>query len=85
VIDLCTRLGIPSGARDEKSRILVVTVGDEDAGILVDRVRGVVRIHPEAIRPVPETIERGAECLRGIARKEDKLYILLDIEKTLGA
>ncbi len=84
VIDLSRRLGIPAGVRDEKSRIVVVTVNDEEAGIVVDRVTGVVRISPDAVRPVPETIEKGAEFLRGIARKGDKLYILLDIQKTLG-
>jgi purine-binding chemotaxis protein CheW len=85
VVDLCKRLGLPGGLRDEKSRILVLTVNDEDAGIVVDRVTGVVRIQSDSIRPVPETIERGAEYLKGIARREDKLYILLDIEKALGA
>jgi len=84
VIDLCTRLGFPAGLRDEKSRILVLSLNDEDTGIVVDRVTGVVRIHPDAIRPVPDTIERGAEFLKGIARKNDKLYILLDVEKALG-
>ena len=48
-------------------------------------VTGVVRIHPEDIRPVPETIEQGSEYLRGIVRKNDRLYILLDREKALGA
>ncbi len=85
VIDLCTRLGIPAGVRDEKSRILVVNLKEDDIGIIVDRVTGVVKIRQETIRPVPETIEHGAEFLRGIARKDDKLYILLDREKALGA
>ncbi len=85
VIDLCRRLGLPPGKQDEKSRIIVVSVDDEDAGIHVDRVAGVVRISPDAVRPTPETIEHGAEFLRGIARKEDKLYILLDTEKAVGA
>ena len=84
VIDLCRRLGLTPGKQDEKSRIIVVSVNDEDAGIHVDRVTGVVRISPDAVRPTPETIEHGAEFLRGIARKEDKLYILLDIEKAVG-
>ncbi len=85
VIDLSKRLGLPPAVRDEKSRILVVSSNDEDTGIVVDRVTGVVRIHPEDIRPVPETIERGSEYLRGIVRKNDRLYILLDREKALGA
>ena len=85
VIDLSRRLGLPPAARDEKSRILVVSSNDEDTGIVVDRVTGVVRIQPEDIRPVPETIVQGAEYLRGIVRKNDRLYILLDREKALGA
>lgn len=85
VIDLGRRLGLPSGKKDEKSRIIVVSVNEEDAGIQVDRVTGVIRIGPDAVRPTPETIEHGAEFLRGIARKDDKLYILLDIEKAVGS
>ena len=85
VLNLRKRLGLPPGGdEDEKARILVLTLNDEDTGVVVDRVTGVVRIQPETIRPVPETIEHGAECLKGIARKDDRLYILLDIEKTLG-
>ena len=85
VIDLCKRLGLPAAEQDERSRIIVVSVNDEDAGIHVDRVTGVIRISPDAVRPTPETIEHGEEFLRGIARKEDRLYILLDIEKAVGA
>jgi purine-binding chemotaxis protein CheW len=85
VIDLCRRLGLPPGKKDEKSRIIVVSVNEEDAGIQVDRVTGVIRILPDAMRPTPETIEHGSEFLRGIARKDDKLYILLDIEKAIGS
>jgi purine-binding chemotaxis protein CheW len=85
VIDLCRRLGLPPGKNDEKSRIIVVSVNEEDAGIHVDRVTGVVRIPPESVRPTPETIEHGAEFLKGIVRKDDRLYILLDIEKAIGS
>lgn len=86
VIDLCKRLGLASGVRDEKSRIVVISVEDEDMGILVDRMTGVVRFLPDIIRPAPDTIDQraGAEFLRGIARKDDKLYILLDVDKAVG-
>jgi purine-binding chemotaxis protein CheW len=85
IIDLGKRLGLPPGITNEKTRIIVVSVNDEDAGIRVDRVTGVVKIASDAIRPTPETIAHGAEFLQGIARKNDKLYILLDIEKAIGA
>jgi purine-binding chemotaxis protein CheW len=85
VIDLGRRLGLPRAQRDEKARIIIISPDDEDAGIVVDRVTGVMRISPEAIRPAPETVEQGAEFLRGIARKGDRLYILLDLNKAVGS
>ena len=85
VIDLGRRLGLPPATRDEKARIIIISPDDEDAGIIVDRVTGVVRLSPDAIRPAPETVEQGAEFLKGIARKGDRLYILLDLNKAAGS
>jgi len=83
VIDLCTRLCLMSGLRNEKSRIIVVSTDDEDVGLVVDRVTGVFKIRQDAIRPAPENVERGSEYLRGIVRQDDKLYIILDLSKLL--
>ena len=87
IIDLNRRLGLAASERDEKSRIIVVSMGQDDqVGLFVDRVRGVVRFAPSAVQPAPETVEQGAgaEFLKGIARKNDRLYILLDVEKAAG-
>jgi purine-binding chemotaxis protein CheW len=84
IIDLCRRFGLPAGVQDEKSRIVVVSSADEEVGLLVDRVTGVFSILPDEIKPAPENIEQGAEFLRGIVRKEERLYILLDLEKAVG-
>ncbi|MHB8846537.1 MAG: chemotaxis protein CheW [Nitrospirota bacterium] len=87
VIDLNRRLGLAASERDEKSRIIVVSLGQDDqVGLFVDRVRGVVRFLPSVVRPAPETVAQGsgAEFLKGIARTGDRLYILLDVEKAVG-
>lgn len=85
IVDLHRRLGLGVAAQDERSRIVVVHLGDDDTvGLTVDRVRGVVRILPSSVRPVPETVEQGAELLLGIARKDERLLILLDVEKAVG-
>lgn len=86
VIDLSQRLGLGPGDRGERSRVIVVSIGNEETGLLVERVTGVVRIRPDEIRPAPETAEQGpeAEFLQGIARKNDVLYILLELKKVLG-
>ena len=87
VIDLNRRLGLSVSLRDEKSRIVVVSLErDDQVGLFVDRVRGVVRIAPSAVQPAPETVEQGggAEFVKGIARMNERLYILLDVEKAAG-
>ncbi len=84
VMDLCKRLGVTQASRDEKSRILVVSPDEEDVGLMVDRVSSVLRVMPDAIKPVPENIEHGAEFLRGIVRRDDKLFILLDLVKAVN-
>ncbi len=86
VVDIGKRLGVSPGTRDDRSRIVVVSMENEETGMLVDRMTGVVRIPAEAFRPAPETIEsgEGAEFLSGIARKDEVLYILLDIDKAVG-
>jgi purine-binding chemotaxis protein CheW len=84
VMDLCTRLGLKPVERDEKARIIVVSPDEEDVGLLVDRVTGVIRIPQDAIKPAPDSIEQGAEYLYGIVRHNDKLYIVLDLVKAAG-
>jgi len=87
LIDLNRRLALAARPADEKTRIVVVRLDNhDDAGLLVDRVKGVVRIRPDAIKPAPETVEQGANAafLKGIARKDETLYILLDVEKVVG-
>ena len=83
IIDLHRRLGLAEAAWGERSRIVVLNLGPDDRiGLFVDRVRGVVRFLPSVVRPVPETVEQGAEFLQGIVRKDDRLLILLDVQKT---
>lgn len=84
ILDLRKRFGLATAVNDEKSRIVIVSSNDEEVGLLVDRVTGVFRILPNEIKPAPENIEQGSEFLRGIARKGDKLYILLDLKKAVG-
>jgi len=85
IIDLGQRLGLGRAAMNEKSRVVVVTVDDEKVGFIVDRVTGVVKLSPDLVRAVPETVEHGVEFLRGIARKDDRLFILLDLDKAAGS
>jgi purine-binding chemotaxis protein CheW len=84
IVDLCKRLGLQPGVRDEKSRIIVVSTEEEDVGLVVDRVTGVLTVFPDEIKPAPENVEQGAGYIRGITRKGDRLHILLDLKKAVA-
>jgi purine-binding chemotaxis protein CheW len=82
VINLRTRFGLPDGERGRATRIVVLEAGGQTVGALVDAVSEVLRIPRDAIEPPGATLQ-GPETahLRGIAKLEDRLVILLDLDK----
>jgi len=85
VIDLRMRFGLPAKETTDESRILVVTVDEQTIGVIVDAVDEVLRISQDQISPPPPTVESlGRNYLTGLAKLDDRLLILLDIDKFLG-
>ncbi len=85
VVDLKKRFGLAEGDRTKASRIVVVDVGDHTIGMVVDAVSEVLRVHSSAVEPpspVVTTIE--SDYIRGIAKLEGRLIILLDLDKVLS-
>jgi len=54
IVDLSERLGWQKTQVHGRSCILVVTLGDKQAGFLVDEVNDIVSIDPAQIQPAPE-------------------------------
>jgi purine-binding chemotaxis protein CheW len=86
VINLRTRFGLPGTETDRASRIVVMEVGGQTVGAAVDAVSEVLRI-PESIVEPPGATLSGPETahLRGIAKLEDRLVILLDLNRILNS
>ena len=85
VVDLKKRFGLEGGERTKASRIVVVDVGDHTIGMMVDAVSEVLRVAGGAVEPpspVVTTIE--SDYIRGIAKLEGRLIILLDLDKVLS-
>jgi len=64
--------------------MIVLNVGERVVGMVVDSVSDVVRLGGEQIRAVPElgaTIDR--QFLTGIGTLDDRMLILLDIERLM--
>lgn len=84
IIDLRKRFGLKIGAYTEDTRIIVVNIRTKTIGVIVDAVTQVIRISSSQIDPTPPTVAAmGKEHIRGLAKLEDRLLILLDLEKIL--
>jgi purine-binding chemotaxis protein CheW len=84
VVDLRRRFGLPMADHTRASRIVVVEVGDQVVGIIVDGVSEVLRVNTATIEP-PSPVVAGidSEYLQGIAKLPERLVILLDLERAI--
>lgn len=84
VIDLRKRFGLHAKEADAQTRIMVVDVGTT-VGLIVDSVSEVLRLSADTIEPPPPmTGGDGSEFIRGVGKLQDRLLILLDIDRLLG-
>jgi len=84
VLDLKRKLGLGEVAVERAARIVVVRVQDRMLGLLVDGASQVLKVPVSRIEPPPEeVVERGGDYIRGVAKLEDRLIILIDLERVL--
>jgi purine-binding chemotaxis protein CheW len=84
VFDMHRRLGHDDGERSGKERIIVVHMGDEFCGVVVDEVIQVAKLHSAAIEPPPAVLEGiDRDFVGGIGSFDGQMLILLNLEKIL--
>ena len=84
VVDLRKRFGLPAEEESKENRIVVVDIGAQDIGVVVDAVTEVLRIATESVEPPASVITTAdSEYLLGIAKLDSRLIILLDLERVL--
>jgi purine-binding chemotaxis protein CheW len=85
VLDLRTRLGLGEVATSRAARIVVVRVKDRLLGLLVDGASQVLKIPVSQVEPAPEeVVQKGGDYIRGVAKLDDRLIILVDLERLLA-
>lgn len=85
VVDLRKRFGVMVAEETKDNRIVVVDIGGQDIGVIVDAVTEVLRIPSSAIEPPSSVItSTDSEYLLGIAKLDDKMIILLELESVLS-
>jgi purine-binding chemotaxis protein CheW len=85
VIDLKRRLGLGDVEASRVARVVVVKLKDRLVGLLVDGASQVLKVPLSIIEPAPEeVVEIDANYIRGVAKLEKRLIILVDLVKILG-
>ena len=82
IVNLRKRFGLPPREVDDETRTIVVNIHDKTVGCIVDAVTQVMRINRDQIQPPPLSfLAISHQYIAGLARLEDRLLIILDIER----
>ena len=85
VIDLRKRLNLAQIDLTNDSRIIVVEIDDKTVGFIVDKVKEVLRIDSKITEPPPPMVSGvGSEFITAVAKLDDRLITLLDLQILLS-
>ena len=86
IVDMRIRLRMAQVHYDAFTVVIVLNIGRRIMGMVVDAVSDVITLSPVQLRPVPELNSAIAgDHLLAIGSLEDRMLILLDIEKLMGS
>ena len=84
VIDLRLKMKMSKAETTSETAIIILDLSPLSLGIIVDSVESVLAVGNEEVQPPPDVGTNNTAYIRGVARKDSKLILLLDIERTLS-
>ena len=85
VINLRKKFGLTDKETDDSSRIIIMEIQGITNGLIVDSVSEVLRILTNTIEPAPPMSSNiSSQFIKGIAKLENRLIILIDLDRLLG-
>lgn len=85
VVDLRPRFGMETVEQSGESRIVVVDIGGESIGVMVDAVTEVLKIADDSIESASSVVSTAeSSYIQGIANLGERLIILLALDKVLS-
>ena len=86
IIDMRIKFRLGEANYDQFTVVIILNVAGRVMGIVVDRVSDVISLESEQMRPTPEF---GAvidtEYIMGLGTVDERMLILIDIEKMMGS
>lgn len=83
VIDLRKRFGDNATTPTRRNRILVVEHKGRLCGLIVDSASEVLKIPASDVEPSTEVFHEGLNSVTGLAKHQNRLIVLLDMDKLL--
>ena len=84
IVDLKKRFNLDENEGEKNTGIIIVKIDDVDMGIIIDAISKVVSIATSNIQPPPPMLSGiGQKYIKGVAKLEDKLLVVLDLEKLI--
>jgi purine-binding chemotaxis protein CheW len=87
VVDLKRKLGLGDVVPGRQSRVVVVKLRERLVGLLVDGASQVLKVLVSSIEAAPEELTEAAieqSAIRGVAKLEKRLIILIDLARILA-
>ena len=82
VLDLRCRLGWGDTDPTARHVIIVVRIGEQLQGLIVDAVNDIVSVAPEAMQPLPDMGDvEASRYLDGLATIEDRMILILALDR----
>ena len=85
IVDLRKRFGLEKKEHSKSTRIIVVKVDEVTIGLIVDEVSEILRLPEDRVEPPPPIVAGiEADYIKGVGKLEDRLLVLLDLNKILS-
>lgn len=85
IVDLRIKFDLGEAVYNEFTVTVILNLGRRIIGIVVDGVSDVISLDEQAIRPPPEFGTFDTQYLQGLATVNERMLILIDIEKLMGS
>jgi purine-binding chemotaxis protein CheW len=86
IIDMRLKFHLDKVDYDAFTVVIVLNIGKQVIGMVVDGVSDVITLTPEQLRPVPQFSSAiGSDHLLAIGSVQDRMLILLNIEKLMSS
>lgn len=86
VIDLRLKFKMKESGESPETTIIILDIDSLSVGVIVDSVDFVLSPPAEEIQPAPDVEGHiGSEYVEGVVEHEEKLVLIVDIEKTVNA